>query len=55
MCKEKKITILFIQLIIHIENNKVIQLCGKFKEDRIISFWIIVYESSKNIVCEKRV
>ena len=33
MYQEKNFTIIFIKLTIHIENNQVIQLCEKFKED----------------------
>ena len=38
MQKENFFKIIFIKLIIHIESNEVIQMCSKFKEDRIISF-----------------
>ena len=38
MDNEKLFTIIFIKLIIHIENNDYIQLFAKFKEDRIIRF-----------------
>ena len=50
---KKKIAIIFVKLIIHIGNNEVIQFSAKFKEDRIISFWVIVYESCKNMVLLK--
>ena len=53
MYKETFFIIFFIKLIIHIENNDVIQMCTKFKPDRIISFWVIVYESFKNMVLRK--
>ena len=53
MYKEKIFTIIFIKLIINIENNEVIEPCGKLKENWIISFWVIVYESYKNMVLRK--
>ena len=53
MYKDKNFTLIFIKMISHIKTNKVIQLSAKFKEDRIISFWVIVYESSKNMVLRK--
>ena len=53
MHKENFFTIIFIKMIIHVENNEVIRLYAKFKEDRIIIFCVIVYESSKNMVLRK--
>ena len=50
---EKNVNNNFLELIIHIENYKFIQMCAKFKEERIISFRVIMYERFKNIVLRK--
>ena len=53
MYDRKFLKIIFIKQIIYIENNEVIQPWAKFEEDRIMSFWINLCESSINMVLRK--